>query len=75
MSNSFTLFDNKNEAVLSFIAQNCRKDIIEMIYRAGSGHPGGSLSVIDILTVIRLTHFREGIDKMVLSKGHAAPAL
>lgn len=75
MSDQFTLFDNHKEAVLRYITEQCRKQILNMIYHAQSGHPGGSLSVIDILTVIKLTHFREGIDKLVLSKGHAAPAL
>ncbi|UCH88773.1 MAG: hypothetical protein JSV49_11095 [Thermoplasmata archaeon] len=75
MSGKFTLLDNRKEAVLNYIAELCRKDILDMIYNAQSGHPGGSLSVIDILTVIRLTQFREGTDKLVLSKGHAAPAL
>ena len=33
-------------------ANGYRKKILEMIYKANAGHPGGSLSVIDILTVI-----------------------
>ena len=33
-------------------AKTLRKDIIEMIYRAKSGHPGGSLSIADILAVL-----------------------
>jgi len=33
-------------------ANNIRKDIIEMIYLAGSGHPGGSLSCVEILTAL-----------------------
>ena len=62
-------------------ANNIRKDIIEMIYLAGSGHPGGSLSCVEILTalyhhVMNLSLDENGnrIDKFVLSKGHAAPA-
>lgn len=55
-----------------------------MIYLAGSGHPGGSLSVIDIMTVIffgDILRYRADQpkwpqrDRFVLSKGHAAPAL
>ena len=33
-------------------AKELRKDIIEMIYRAKSGHPGGSLSIADIMAVL-----------------------
>ena len=54
-----------------------------MTYAAGSGHPGGSLSVTDLLTVLlfhemKLDPARPGWperDRLVLSKGHAAPAL
>lgn len=67
---------------LSKIANELRVDIIDMIYNAKSGHPGGSLSVIDILTVLyhqemNLDFDEKGkrIDKCILSKGHAAPAL
>jgi len=60
-----------------------RQDIIEMLLPAKSGHPGGSLSAADILTVL---YFREmkvdpanpkwpDRDRFVLSKGHAAPVL
>jgi len=60
-----------------------RREIIEMIYKAQSGHPGGSLSSIDILTCLYFHHMRikpedpswEDRDRFVLSKGHAAPAL
>lgn len=60
-----------------------RKNIINMVAAAGSGHPGGSLSAIDILTYlyeneIKLTKDNaqtRNRDKLVLSKGHAAPAL
>ena len=64
------------------IAQRIRKDIIWSIYHAKSGHPGGSLSCSDILTVLfhkimspPLTYNRLSEDSFILSKGHAAPAL
>jgi transketolase len=58
-------------------------DIVTMITKAGSGHPGGSLSATDILTALYFKVMRldpnnpdwEGRDRFVLSKGHAAPAL
>ncbi len=65
------------------IAQNARSLIIRMVYKAKSGHPGGSLSIIDILTDL---YFREMVvdphdpnspdrDRLIMSKGHASPAL
>lgn len=65
------------------IAGRLRLDIIEMIHKAGSGHPGGSLSAIDIITALyfaRMKHFPNDPhnperDRFVLSKGHAVPAL
>ena len=68
---------------LQAIAKGLRRDIVEMIYRAKSGHPGGSLSIADILTVLYWKEMNvdpknpkmENRDRFVLSKGHAAPAL
>ena len=65
-------------------ANEIRKDIVSMIARAGSGHPGGSLSCADILTALYfggVLNFdaanpeKEDRDRFVLAKGHAAPAL
>lgn len=63
-------------------ANELRRDIIDMVYNAKSGHPGGSLSVIDVLTVLyhkemnlNLDDKGNRIDKCILSKGHASPAL
>jgi transketolase len=64
-------------------SKTLRKDIIEMIYGAKSGHPGGSLSIADILAVLYWKEMNvdpenpemENRDRLVLSKGHAAPAL
>ncbi len=60
-----------------------RKKIIKMIYTAQSGHPGGSLSCIDILICLYFHQMKikpenplwENRDRFILSKGHAAPAL
>ncbi len=60
-----------------------RADIIDSIFHAKSGHPGGSLSVADFLTYLYFTRMNvypdnpdfEERDRFVLSKGHAAPAL
>ena len=64
-------------------AKNLRIDIIKMITKANSGHTGGSLSVIDLLTLLFFKEMKvnpaqpqdKERDRFVLSKGHAAPAL
>jgi transketolase len=68
---------------LSSLTKQLRADIIRMITAAGSGHPGGSLSVVDILAVLYDKHLRHDPkrpdwpdrDRLILSKGHACPAL
>ena len=68
---------------LEAIAIKLRKDIIQMICAAASGHPGGSLSAADILTVLyfyKMKHKPQepgwpDRDRFVMSKGHAAPVL
>ncbi|HHV96976.1 MAG TPA: transketolase [Clostridiaceae bacterium] len=65
------------------VATKIRKHIIEEVYHAASGHPGGSLSCTDILTVLYFHEMRvdpknpnwPDRDRFVLSKGHCAPAL
>src|ERR1043166_9238793 len=71
------------EIQLDAIARACRVQIIRMLTHAGSGHPGGSLSVIDILTALyfgRQSYDAKGPDgpdrdRSVLSKGPTVPAL
>lgn len=65
---------------LEAVSNSIRKDVIDMIYNAGSGHPGGSLSCTDIMVTLYhemmdLNKDSNGkrIDKFILSKGHAAP--
>ena len=68
---------------LSEIAKDIRKGIIEAVYSGQSGHPGGSLSIADIMTVLYFYEMNinpenpkdENRDRLVLSKGHCAPAL
>lgn len=68
---------------LQEIAKEVRKGIIEEVYQAQSGHPGGSLSVADILTVLYFNELNineknprwDKRDRLVLSKGHCSPAL
>jgi transketolase len=71
------------EVRLESIARECRVQILRMLAHGGSGHPGGSLSVIDILTTLYFGRLRYDAkhpdwperDRVVLSKGHAVPAL
>lgn len=68
---------------LKKIANNIRIDIIEQVYNAGSGHPGGALSIADMLTVLYFNQMNINPqepnsnlrDRLVLSKGHACAAL
>ncbi len=65
------------------IAKEVRKDIIRMTAEAGSGHPGGSLSSVEIMVSLYFhvmehnpeNHKWEGRDRFILSKGHVCPAL
>lgn len=75
--------DNSKQKELALIATKVRKDIVEQVYRAKSGHPGGSLSIADVLTVLYFNNMNidvsnskwEDRDRFVLSKGHCSPAL
>lgn len=68
---------------LKITACKARMGIIEGVFNAKSGHPGGSLSCVDIITYLYFDHINvnpadaknEDRDRFVLSKGHAAPAL
>lgn len=68
---------------LENIAKKIRVGIVEQVYNGKSGHPGGSLSCADILTVLYFNQMNinpenpkaEARDRFVLSKGHASPAL
>jgi transketolase len=67
-----------NISTLKEKAEKNRKKILEMVYRANAGHPGGSLSIIDILTVIYANEVDFGSEersRVIMSKGHATPAL
>lgn len=68
---------------LEKMTKEIRKGIIEEVYSHNSGHPGGSLSIADILTVLYFKEMKideknpkwEDRDRLVLSKGHCSPAL
>lgn len=64
-------------------ARELRKNIVTMIYEAQSGHPGGSLSIADIVTALYFNEMNidpnnprwEGRDRVILSKGHTCPVI
>lgn len=75
--------EESKKSFLAKKANDVRRGIIEGVYAAGCGHPGGSLSIAEIITYL---YFEEmnvkpedpkwaGRDRLVLSKGHTAPAL
>lgn len=74
--------DRSNESLFN-IAKQARTLIIDMVWSAKSGHPGGSLSIIDVLTYLYFNELHvdpsdpenPSRDRFVMSKGHASPAL
>jgi transketolase len=72
-----------NEYKLEEVSKLIRKDIVSMLTESASGHPGGSLSIADIMAVLFFEEMNIDVskpndpdrDRFVLSKGHAAPAL
>ena len=75
--------EKARELELKRIANDVRRGIIDSVYAAGCGHPGGSLSIADILTYLYYEEMNvdpkdpkaQNRDRFVLSKGHTAPAL
>lgn len=75
--------DEKRIVELSIIANRVRKHALTAVFSAKSGHPGGSLSIADLLTLLYFEVMNvdpknpkmEDRDRFVLSKGHCAPAL
>lgn len=73
----------KSLASLEQITKTLRKDIVKMVTESASGHPGGSLSSVEIITTLYFNEMNVDInnpkdpnrDRFVLSKGHAAPVL
>ena len=68
---------------LEELARKCRVEIVKMVYRAQAGHPGGSLSEIDLISALYANYLRvkpddpnwDDRDRFILSKGHASPGM
>ena len=75
--------EKKRATELAIIANNVRKNALTAVYSAAAGHPGGSLSIADVVTYLYCEEMRVDAndpknpdrDRFVLSKGHACPAL
>ncbi|MEG2396094.1 MAG: transketolase [Oscillospiraceae bacterium] len=75
--------DDKTKKGLKIFATKARMGVIEGVYNAKAGHPGGSLSICDVLSYLYNVEMNvdpknpkmDNRDRFVLSKGHAAPAL
>ena len=73
----------KEAAYLSLVAAKMRRSALEMVFRATSGHIGGSFSICELLSVLYFNEMRINTsepdcpsrDRLVLSKGHCTPAL
>ena len=74
--------ERKDKAYYEEVAKRIRVDVIKELWHSGSGHPGGSLSMTDLLTALYFGEMNidpedpemKGRDRFVLSKGHAVPA-
>ena len=72
-----------NIGELEAMAKRCRRNIVRMVYGIGAGHPGGSLSAIDMLTGLYGHRLRvnekdpawSDRDRFIMSKGHASPGV
>jgi len=73
----------KSDEDLKAVTKRLRRDIVTMIAKAGSGHPGGSLSAVELIATLYWRILRHkpsdplwpGRDRFIMSKGHAAPVL
>ena len=73
--------DKDKKSYLQEKARKLRIEAIKMIHTAKSGHPGGSLSIADIMAVLYFDEMKldmqnpkwEGRDRFILSKGHTCP--
>ena len=82
-SNSMETLDEEILHKLKTVAVDIRKHVVEMLYKAESGHPGGSLSAVEALVTLYYSVMKHNPkkpndpdrDRFILSKGHAAPAL
>lgn len=73
--NLFRKLNKKQLETLQAFSNSCRISILEMTTNAGSGHPGGSLSSLDFLTLLYSYIISQTGEKIVISNGHISPAV
>jgi transketolase N-terminal domain/subunit len=73
MSQNFSLSDSRSKdiQIISSFVKVCRKDILEAVINAGSGHTGGSLSSLEFLAIAYIIASQTG-EKVVVSNGHVS---
>ena len=77
------IMDQSKRNMLALNAAKARLLAVEMVHRAASGHPGGSLSCLDVLTTLYFDVMNVNVDdprnpdrdRFVMSKGHCSPAV
>jgi len=67
--------EEKDLDLISIFAKSCRYSILEMVKNSQSGHPGGSLSCIDYLSVLYTQILAQQGNQIVISNGHISPAV
>src|SRR5208282_1157348 len=78
-----TMQKTSDPAQLAAISKSMRREVIQMITEAKSGHPGGSLSAVETIVTLYFDVMKhdpsrpkwDGRDRFILSKGHGAPIL
>jgi transketolase len=68
-------FTQEQLSFLEIFSKSCRRSILEMTTNAASGHPGGSLSCVDYLTLLYTFIISQTGDPVVVSNGHISPAV
>ena len=69
------ILGKSRENFLNIFSTSCRRSIVEMVKNSQSGHPGGSLSALDILATLYVFRLTKTDEKIVISNGHISPAV
>lgn len=72
---SDNVLSDDNKTLLKTFTKACRRSIVEMVKQSQSGHPGGSLSALDILATLYALRITDTDEKVVVSNGHISPGV
>ena len=78
MSSIPKIGEQLTEGQLTFLqtfSQSCRHSILDMVVHAQSGHPGGSFSCVDYLTLLYTSIISQTGNPVIISNGHISPAV